>query len=168
MSEPTSNENYEDSSDSSDSLGDESIDDGEVLEANLIRVDEPETDAIFEPSVPERPRILSSSSSSNSSVDSFTLPTLSTQFNRMGMDPGSGSAQAANEVISGEAISGEVISGEPLNESSNSSSDTFFSFGGSDEHQTIMNYVQQMVQETFDHSTDSETEDDNPAEYKVL
>ena len=88
----------------------------------------------------------------------------------MGME---GSAQAANEVISGEVIaddvtSGEVISGEvnsrEINESSNSSADTFFSFGGSDEHQTIMNYVQQMVQETFDHSTDSETEDDNPAE----
>merc|ERR1719228_31374 len=117
---------------------------------------------MFEPSVPERPRILSSTSSS-SSVDSFTLPTLSTQFNRMDME--GCAARAASEAIS---VSGEVTtSGEVIsagNEASNSSGSTFFSFGGSDEHQTIMNYAQQMVQETFDHSTDSETEDDNPAE----
>ena len=71
---------------------------------------------------------------------------------------------SSGEVICGQAISGEVIKSETLNESSNSSSGTFFSFGGNDEHQTIMNYVSQKVQETFDHSTDSETEDDNPAE----
>ena len=61
LSEPSSNENYEDSS---SSLSDDSNDGVEVLEADLIRHDAPETDVTFhEPSVPERPRILSSSSS---------------------------------------------------------------------------------------------------------
>ena len=38
---------------------------------------------------------------------------------------------------------------------------SFFNFGGSDEHQSIRQYVQQMVQEPFDHSTDSETDVDD-------
>ena len=37
----------------------------------------------------------------------------------------------------------------------------FFSFGASNEHHTIMRYVQQFVTGTFDHSTDSETDDED-------
>ena len=39
--------------------------------------------------------------------------------------------------------------------------ETFFSFGASNEHHTIMRYVQQFVTGTFDHSTDSETDEDD-------
>ena len=78
LSEPSSNENYEDSS---DSLSDDN-EEIEVHEADLLRTDDiRDVEIPHEPSVPERPRILSSSSSSES-VDSFALPTLSTQFNR--------------------------------------------------------------------------------------
>ena len=50
-------------------------------------------------------------------------------------------------------------------ESANSS---FFNFGGSDEHNSIRQYVQQMVQEPFDHSTDSETDDEAAALPELL
>ena len=37
----------------------------------------------------------------------------------------------------------------------------FFSFAASNEHHTIMRYVQQFMTGTFDHSTDSETDEDD-------
>ena len=164
LSEPSSNENEEDSSGSSDAFSEDS-NDSEVVEAipeaqsgtNLVEeVLEP-----FEPYVPERPRILSSSSSSSSSLDSLALPTLSTQFNRLAMNQGSTPNAANDEAIANSDAVVDVIAPDgataaaPVNSSSPS---TFFAFGETDEHQTISNYVQQMVQETFDHSTDSETD----------
>ena len=163
LSEPSSNENEEDSSGSSDSFSEDS-NDHEIVEGipeaqsgtNLVEeVLEP-----FEPYVPERPRILSSSSSSSSSLDSLALPTLSTQFNRLAMNQGSTPNAANDEAIANSDAVVDVIAPDgaaaaPLNSSSHS---TFFAFGETDEHQTISNYVQQMVQETFDHSTDSETD----------
>ena len=47
-----------------------------------------------------------------------------------------------------------------LHMDSSSANSSFFNFGGSDEHNSIRQYVQQMVQEPFDHSTDSETDDE--------
>ena len=110
----------------------------------------------FEASVPERPRILSSSS--ESSLESFSLPKLSTHFDRLTVQGSANNEAIANSVEVQDAIVTDGAFGAseaPLK----SSSPTFFAFGESDEHQTIMNYVQQMVvQETFDHSTDSETD----------
>ena len=151
LSEPSSNENEEDSSSFS-----EDSNDGDLVPEivyNVPRTNDDNNDEEHEPSVPERPRILSSSSSS-SSVDSF-----SAKLSRMTMET---SAAAASGIVPNERGDHAFASGSGARaiatNPSTSSPTSFFSFGGSDEHQTIMNYVQNKVQETFDHSTDSETD----------
>ncbi len=108
FSEPSSNENDEDSS---------------LSEASSDSEEDTAAEENPDPSVPERPRILSSPSDNDD--DSDNVP-----------DPG------FDGPIRRYPIADEA----------------FFSFGANNEHQTIISYVQQMVQGTFDHSTDSETD----------
>ena len=89
------------------------------------------------PSIPERPRVLSSSSSSSSD----SLPELVDDLPRLRISVVPNDQQAR----------------DPRDESPPRD---FFSFGATNEHHTIMRYVQQFVTGTFDHSTDSETDDD--------
>ena len=123
LSQPTSG--HEDSTSGS---GDD--DDSDIEVPDLIPNDS------FVPSIPERPRILSSSSSSSSD----SLPELVDDLPRLRIS---------------------VVPNEARGESPPRD---FFSFGATNEHHTIMRYVQQFVTGTFDHSTDSETDDESHKE----
>ena len=117
ISEPSSNASQGQDSSSSDSDSDN--------EHELPDLEDQE-EALHEPSIPQMPRILSSSESDSDD--------LAENLGRLRV---------------------EVTRSTPNTSASNS----FFNFGGSDEHQSIRQYVQQMVQEPFfDHSTDSETD----------
>ena len=124
LSQPTSG--HEDSTSGS---GDD--DDSDIEVPDVIPNDS------FVPSIPERPRILSSSSSSSSD----SLPELVDDLPRLRISVVPNDQQAR----------------DPRDESPPRD---FFSFGATNEHHTIMRYVQQFVTGTFDHSTDSETDDD--------
>ena len=99
-----------------------------------------ESDDEHVPSIPQRPRRLSNSSTSNDDSESIPELTDDLAFDRL-------------VIMEAAAPSVEEVIPE--------SSPNFFSFGGSDEHNSIRQYVQQIVQVTFDHSTDSETDDEN-------
>ena len=104
-------------------------------EDGLPDLEQSGADQHYDPSIPQMPRILSDSSEDDESMPDLLEESLS----RLHMDHHHFNASGG------------------VGESANSS---FFNFGGSDEHNSIRQYVQQMVQEPFDHSTDSETDDE--------
>ena len=73
-------------------------------------------------------------------------------------DPAGGALEQGRDIIADDDENAGDDSDDPRD---------FFSFGASNEHHTIMRYVQQFVTGTFDHSTDSETDDDDDRSEKM-
>jgi hypothetical protein len=103
----------------------------------------------YEPTVPERPRILSSSSSTSSIGEDWM--------------PGAAAPLAA------EAVPASLIPSSSSNRSPILHfRDDWFSVVGADEHSSTRRYVKEKVQEDFDHSTASETEQSDEEEMPPL